>query len=254
MDLIEKSDSKSRHPWELARFEVVNDIVNQEIANFRDKNILDLGCGDLFFLTKFAESKPEANFYAVDTAFDDEFINQGKHQKINVFKSLEDLPKENLIFDVIFLMDVIEHIKKDFGFLRDLVLSDLVDGRTIFVITVPAFQGLFSSHDYFLKHFRRYNNRSIEELTRKSSLQTIEKGYFFFSLLLPRFAEVIVEKIKGRKNLRQGTDLTNWSSTSLVSKAIKNILLLDYKVQKLIKRTGVRLPGLSNYIVCKKSV
>jgi hypothetical protein len=252
MDLIEKPDSSHRHPWELARFEVVKDIIDHKISDYENKNILDLGCGDLFFVESFSKNKKDTKFYAVDTAFDDDFLKNNGKENLRLFKSLRDLPEENIIFDVIFLMDVIEHIENDYHFLSELVDSKFVDERTLFVITVPAFQSLFSSHDYFLKHYRRYTNKAIERLTLKSGMQTMEKGYFFFSLLLPRFAEVFLEKITGKKKQRQGTHLTNWPNNSLATKTIKDILVLDYKLQKLFRRTGIRLPGLSNYIVCKK--
>jgi SAM-dependent methyltransferase len=252
MDLIESSNSKTRHPWELARLEVVKDIINNKNSTFEGKNILDLGCGDLFFITEFSKKNKQSNFYAVDTAFEKPFIEEYEKDNINLYKQLNDLPDKNLIFDVIFLMDVIEHIENDYFFLNNLVNSKWVDDSTIFIITVPAYQLLFSSHDQFLKHFRRYNNSTIEKLSLSSGLQTIDKGYFFFSLLFPRIYEVILEKFFNRKTQRLGTDLTTWKYNSIITGSIKNVLLIDYKIQKILKLFGIRLPGLSNYIVCKK--
>lgn len=253
MDLIEKTNSNSRHPWELARLEVIKDLIDDKIYTYKNKNILDLGCGDLFFIKEFSKNKPTTNFYALDTAFDTNFIINNEEDHLKLSKSLIDLSAQNIVFDVIFLMDVIEHIEDDLTFLSDLVNSTMVDSQTLFIITVPAFQSLFSSHDYFLKHFRRYNNSTIEKLAGNSGLQTLEKGYFFFSLLFPRMIEVIIEKINGQKNEKNGTGLTHWSNNNFTTQSIKKILQLDYKAQKNLKKIGLQLPGLSNYIVCKKS-
>lgn len=253
MDLIEKGVSESRHPWELARLDVVKDIAEKFIHDFDNKNILDLGCGDLFFIENFAVNKLQTGFYAVDTAFDNEFIEKNSRGNIHLFKTVEDIRENDMVFDLVFLMDVIEHIEDDFGFLSRLVNCRYINEKTIFIITVPAYQSLFSSHDHFLKHFRRYTNRSLKKLVFESGLKPLENGYFFLSLLLPRAAEVIVEKLGNRENKKQGTDLTHWKNGVFITRSIKNFLILDYKFQKMLRMIGLRLPGLSNYIVCKRS-
>lgn len=254
MDLIEKTDSNYRHPWELARLDVVNDLIKSKINTFKNKNILDLGCGDLFFIKEFAKNKIATNFYAVDTAFDSNFISKNDEKRLKLFQNFNEISEKELVFDVIFLMDVLEHIKDDLSFLSNLVASEMVNKDTIFIITVPAFQTLFSSHDHFLKHYRRYNNFTMEKLTISAGLQTLDKGYFFFSLLLPRMVEVAREKMKDEKTFRKGTKLTDWNKNAYTSNKIKNFLMCDYKLQKTLKNIGIQLPGLSNYIVCKRLV
>ena len=127
MDLIEKGVSDSRHPWELARLEVVRDIAEKYISDFDKKNILDLGCGDLFFIENFAQDKFQTSFYAVDRAFDNRFIEKNSRNNIHLFKTLEDISETDLVFDLIFLMDVIEHIEYDFDFLSQLVNSRFIN-------------------------------------------------------------------------------------------------------------------------------
>ena len=87
-------------------------------------------------------------------------------------------------------------------FLKDFVNSKYVNHETIFIITVPAYQKLFFSHDTFLKHFRRYTNTSLVRLIKKCGLDEIEKGYFFLSLLAPRYLSVQKERITGTHDLR----------------------------------------------------
>lgn len=254
MDLREKSKTEKRHPWELARFEVIKNLLKNQIIDYSGKNILDLGCGDLFFIKELNKRHPSAKYYAVDTAFDNRIIDSEKNSSLNVYKSMDDLPEnETLKFDVIFLMDVIEHINDDLAFLKNLVDSQYVSQNTIFVITVPAFQRLFSNHDHFLKHYRRYNNRSLESTTTQSGLQTIEKGYFFFSLLIPRYIESRLDKVKGHTK-QVGTGLTNWDKPKFITDFLKNFLLVDYRIHKFLRRFGIKTPGLSNYIICKQHV
>lgn len=86
MDIKEyqvKTDSKKmNHPWEEARFRVVYDILyKQIISKFENKekaaiNIFDIGCGDGYFLEKLAQKLPNAQCFAIDTAFDDKIIQE----------------------------------------------------------------------------------------------------------------------------------------------------------------------------------
>lgn len=255
MDLIEKSDTNHRHPWELARFKVVKSIIDKHVDDYTGKNVLDLGCGDLYFLDKFSNNKPDAKFYAIDTAFNKSFINSSRNSPIKLYQSLENLPEnENLIFDVVFLMDVIEHIENDIDFLISLVESRYVSVNTLFLITVPAYQSLFCNHDRFLGHYRRYTNSILESTIKKTGLVSLKKGYFFFSLLLPRFLEVFKEKKYTREKAISGTGLTYWNSNKFITNTIKNWLLLDFKISETIKKLGITAPGLSNYVLCKKRV
>lgn len=251
MDLIEKRNSTKRHPWELARFEVVRDISKSFIKE-TTSNILDLGSGDLFFIQKLKKLEPTATCYAVDIAFTPEFIKDHKASDIKIHNSIDQLPT-GVTFDIIYLMDVLEHIEDDENFLIDLRLRDFVDNNTVFIITVPAYQNLFFSHDTYLKHYRRYTNRTLVNLIEKCNLKEIEKGYFFLSLLAPRYIAVTKERIIGTQRYKNGTDLSNWRGNHIMSQFIKKILIIDYKIQKGFRNIGIKLPGLSNYIVCKKS-
>ncbi len=255
MDLIEKSDTSLRHPWELARFKVVKSLIDKHVDDYIGKNVLDLGCGDLYFLDKFSNNKPDAKFYAIDTAFNESFINSRRNSSIKLFKSLEHLPEnEDLIFDVVFLMDVIEHIENDLNFLKNLGESRYVSTNTLFLITVPAYQILFCEHDRFLGHYRRYTNSTLESTIKKTGLVSLKKGYFFFSLLVPRFLEVQKEKKDTGKKAVSGTGLTHWNSNKFITNTIKTMLLLDFKISQIIKKLGITIPGLSNYMLCKKRV
>lgn len=255
MDLLEKSETAGRHPWELARLDVVKYLLDKEIKNFKEKKILDLGCGDLFFIREFAKDKPECDFYAVDTAFTEGFIEEeSRKTPVVLSASLEDLTgREKVIFDVIFLMDVVEHIEHDVAFLNDLIESSCVSGDTLFVITVPAFQQLFTDHDVFLGHYRRYTNSSLEKVVNQAGMKSLKKGYFFTSLLLPRYLEKIVQSREAKKEIK-GTGLSSWDKNRFITKSLKTVLLLDFRVTYFLSRAGFILPGLSNYLLCKKRV
>jgi len=264
MDLVEvakRNDSViTRHPWELARFEIVNKLLKGIIKNEEGFNVLDIGCGDIFFVSHLCELYPKANFYAIDIAFTDEIIARlkeiAKGKNIFLFKTLEEA---NLHLktpaNLVLLLDVVEHIEDDKGFLKSLYNNKSVTHETHIMITVPAFQNLFCSHDHFLGHYRRYTNKTLLKTIRDAGFEKTDIGYFFSTLIPPRIIQVLKEKITQPDLKSETTGLVEWNKGSGITNLIKGVLLADYSFYKFIKKiTGLSLPGLSNYIICKKRV
>jgi hypothetical protein len=150
-------------------------------------------------------------------------------------------------------MDVIEHIADDGAFLRDLLARPFVSTETRFLITVPAYQALFSSHDTFLGHYRRYSNRTLRERLEQSGLRVLTIGYFFSSLLPVRLLQTVKERVLKLKPAQQTTGLVTWRGSESTAALLRNLLVLDAKLSLWSSKIGLTLPGLSNYAVCVKS-
>ncbi|MDR2510259.1 MAG: hypothetical protein LBC77_06410 [Spirochaetaceae bacterium] len=147
-------------------------------------------------------------------------------------------------------MDVLEHIKDDAAFL-DRLLEKTPCGSMIFV-TVPAFQFLFSSHDVFLKHYRRYNKNELLGLLNRASFNRralrIEKcHYFYASLFVMRAAAFFIQ----RKQL-SGIGSWRFSEKSLVTRLFYAVLNFDFWLCAALARLSLYPPGLSLLAVCKK--
>lgn len=95
---------------------------------------------------------------------------------------LMSLPFKPDCFDIVMLMDVIEHLPDDVAFLKDVSQVCAKGGRV--VIAVPAFQLLWSQHDVTFEHHRRYSARQLEEVARAAGLEP-ERITFTNSLLFP---------------------------------------------------------------------
>jgi hypothetical protein len=249
----------ARHPWELARLDVVTDLAGKALKNIDASGgiLLDMGCGDTWFVEQLSKRYPGIRCFAVDINFTDDALvelrEKNKHTKIQVFRTLEDAqPAINgETVQMVLLLDVIEHIADDIAFLKWMLTFPVINKETQFVITVPAFQSLFSRHDVFLEHYRRYDNAMLEDHIQQAGLKTDKKGYFFLSLLLARTTAVVVEKLT--KNDKPTTGLVEWNKGHFITSAIKNIMLADHYLGKAFSKLGISLPGLSNYILCRKS-
>ncbi len=82
--------------------------------------------------------------------------------------------------DLALFMDVLEHVDDDRQLLAD--YRQILGPGKLVAITVPAFQFLWSGHDVFLEHRRRYTLSSLEEVMRASGLVVVRSHYFFGSV------------------------------------------------------------------------
>lgn len=244
MDLAEKNkNSTFRHPWEISRAHfVLQFIKNNPIST----QYVDIGAGDLFFTKKLTNytNKP---VYAIDLNYKSLY----QTNKIILLKNVADMPRNTA--NCIILMDVLEHIQNENLFLKK-ILEILKPGKQI-IITVPAYQFLFSPHDIFLKHYRRYNKKRLTTLLRKHGLEVKYVSYFYSSLFLIRLVQIVLLKLKVSLQMDKGVGNWNQKQDSIITKVMTSVLNIDCFVNKFINRFGITLPGLSLCAVCnKKSV
>lgn len=248
---------EQRHPWERARLEVVYHLLCKIFSEPQEKPliILDIGCGDAFVIGELAKRMPLSKFIAVDAAFNDELLpllnRQYQETRIEFHAVLNDIELPNEKVDLVLLLDVLEHIEKDSDFLHALVPNKHFGTETRFLITAPAFQSLFSAHDLFLKHYRRYNNRTLKKCLLASGLKIHGLGYFFSSLLLPRVIKVLLGKIS-RPSIENEKGIGAWKPHRLRDGWIIKLLVFDFTISEALHRFGIKLPGLSNYALCQK--
>lgn len=94
-------------------------------------------------------------------------------------------------YDLIIAIDVVEHIQDDRRFVE--FLASRLRPNGLLLICVPAFQFLWSNHDVFLEHYRRYRLAPLERLVGVSRLQIIDSGYTYI-LLFPLILVVRLAK------------------------------------------------------------
>ena len=255
MDLIESDFTVTqRHPWELSRFSIVSGLIRRFNNANRKMKILDIGSGDAYVAHKFTEVL-DAESICVDIGYSDELIDQISkvydNEDLHLYHALDQIEAVDGM-DVVTFLDVIEHVADDVKLITDVINSNLIKKDTIILITVPAYQNLFSNHDHLLKHYRRYNMKMLKETIHKSGLEMIYGGYFFMSLIPPRVLEVIKEKINP-KEPDELKHLGNWEKGRWITEIICFILRMDYLIGEGLRKLGINIPGLSAFAVCKLS-
>lgn len=240
MDLVEvRADNSNRHPWELSRARCSLKLL-QRFNN--GETIADVGAGDIYFASLVAE-QTNKDVYAVDI----EYTATEKDGRVMKYTSTDQLEDNSL--DVILLMDVIEHIEDVDAFMES-ILPKLKSGGYLFV-TVPAHQFLFSVHDVFLKHFRRYNTKMLRDTMNKHGIKIEESYYFYTSLFFARSIAMIKEKLETNPT-DEGVGNWKFGEDHFITKLITTVLNIDFDINRLFSKVGIKLPGLSLYGLCRK--
>jgi len=105
----------------------------------------------------------------------------GINVKMGCIENLDFAPS---YFDHVIASDVLEHIENDNAAYDQLLKVLKPQGRLI--ITVPAHQWLWSSHDEALDHKRRYSSLSLKKLLKRENIE-IEKIGYFYGIVFPAF-------------------------------------------------------------------
>jgi SAM-dependent methyltransferase len=235
MDLREQAASApehGRHTWELVRCE----LVVRELQRLRlpaAARLLDVGAGDCYVGEQFLRARVVGTVAAIDANFSDEQLNAPGHPRLS---RARELPPEGDGFDVATLLDVIEHVEDDVSLLTEVRERMGRGGRV--VVTVPAWPSLFSAHDVFLAHHRRYTPDSLNKSMRASGFEVVRSGGFFRSLVLPRVLAVAKEKLLGQQPV---TGIAGWRGGPLLTKAITTALRIDAHLPLQLPGIGLSL-------------
>ncbi len=249
MDLRETGE-QPRHPWELARLEFFVAALRRHGLLGRPVSLLDVGSGDAWFSSQVAGLLPAGSHIScLDPGYDEATL-QRLQEQVPPMLSLHREPPPGQ-FDAVVLLDVLEHVADDRGFLQSIVASSLRPGG-LAVISVPAWQALFTQHDTFLHHHRRYSPALARQVTKAAGLQLLESGGLFHSLLLPRALGKLREAALGAAE--DTTPSIAWNHGPLLTKAVLGALQVDGAVSQLLARTGLSVPGLSWWAVGQKLV
>lgn len=253
MDLIEymKTGGKDfiRHPWEQARLNMLLFFLRRFNSQ---KTILDIGSGDAYLASGIAIEYPSSKIIAVDINYSDEILSSlNKTKPINLVfeKTLLRLQNEKSI-DIVILMDILEHIEYPELLLKQILQLEGITKKTNFIITVPAYQKLFSQHDVNLEHFKRYDRRQLLGLIQPLSFKSVKDGYCFISLVIMRFFHILIKK---RKNKEQNAEnsIYNWRGGKIVTNFLRIVLWIEFKISWYLSRIGIKLPGLTFYCICQ---
>ena len=214
--------------WYKAKNNLLTHILNTFIK-VSNLNILEIGPGlgnNLQTLSKYGK----VDVLETDVDFIDYLKNTNQLREDHIFKSLDEVDKK---YDLIVMLDVLEHIENSREFMLN--LKEILHIDSLAIIGVPAYDSLWSVHDEELLHFRRYNWQLLKEETKH---YTILKKYGFNFLLLPvRYLQIKFIKP---------------SSTSSTGSLLNSLMYLVSRLEIIFTKIGLNPKfGISLYVVLK---
>jgi hypothetical protein len=99
-------------------------------------------------------------------------------------------------YDLILLLDVIEHLDDDVAFLEAALAHLKPDG--LVAINVPAHMVFYGKYDEVAGHKRRYDMAQIKSLFRRTGVKPLSIVYWGFSLVPILFARKLVLRFISR--------------------------------------------------------
>ena len=210
------------------------------LGGMRPARVLDVGAGTGFFSRQLLRRDHVTSATCVDpgyTADRDESI-EGKPLQFRRSVARSDA-------DLVLLMDVLEHVADDGALLQSYVRDAARDTR--FIVTVPAFAWLWSGHDVFLGHHRRYTLGQIRGVVESSGL-IVEDTCYLYGVLLPLAA---ASRLLGRlRAALTGHDAVR-SQMRLCGRLSNSALWAACRAELLMFRHN-RLFGLTAMVIARK--
>jgi 2-polyprenyl-3-methyl-5-hydroxy-6-metoxy-1,4-benzoquinol methylase len=155
----------------------------------RRPRILDVGCGDALFFDRLLEFTDVEGIESDASLISDD----NPHRKRIHIGPLDDSFQPAEPFDVVLMLDVLEHIEDPAPVLRRAMKVLKHAGHVI--ITVPAFESLWTNHDDLNRHFVRYTKESFRALADEVGMAVAHERYLFHWTVLPKLATRAAEKV-----------------------------------------------------------
>ncbi len=202
--------------------------------------VLDVGAGTGFFSRQLLRRDHVTSATCVDPGYgcDRDELIEGKPLlfRRSVARASADL---------VLLMDVLEHVAEDAGLLRSYVRQ--VDSGTRFIVTVPAFSWLWSGHDVFLGHQRRYTLGQIRGVVEASGLVVEDTCYLYGALFPLAAATRLLGRLRDALTGRDGAR----SQMRLCGRLCNGALWAACRAELLMFRRN-KLFGLTAMVIARK--
>lgn len=208
--------------------------LRRAVAPLQPRHILDVGAGSGFFSRHLLEKTNAKAALCVDTGYpaDRDDSSHGKPVRFRQTIGAVDC-------DLVLMMDVLEHVDDDRGLAADYAAK--VPPGAHFLVTVPAFRFLWSGHDVFLEHKRRYRLGEIEAVLRAAGLEIV-RGSYYFGFVFPL---AVVVRLASRNSSEPRTSLQRHG-------ALTNGLLGAACAAEFPLFPINRLAGLSAFVLARK--
>jgi 2-polyprenyl-3-methyl-5-hydroxy-6-metoxy-1,4-benzoquinol methylase len=172
--------------WYRGRAHTITRVLNHLLPskNHGQERIIDIGAGvGAMFPTLAPYGKVTA--FEPDPTVRESCITRGYDEVLPTGNLPEVIATHKEQFNLVAVLDVIEHTEDDEAFIAQ--LNELIAPGGKILITVPAFMFLWSEHDVLNQHYRRYTRAGIVRLLKKQGFTITYASYWNMILFFPAF-------------------------------------------------------------------
>lgn len=174
------------HFWFVSRRRIFTQVLDRELPEHDARQVLEIGCGAGGML---AMLKPYGTVSGLDIDREYlEFCRERGFARVLCGSGYE-LPFADASFDLVCLFDTLEHIPEEVQALREVARVLKPGGRLL--ISVPAYQWLWSQNDRIAHHCRRYTRARLQQAVEQAGL-TVRRTSYFNTLLLPLIVPAVL--------------------------------------------------------------
>ncbi|MDZ7628298.1 MAG: methyltransferase domain-containing protein [Parvularculaceae bacterium] len=183
------------------------------IGEAHHDGVLDVGAGSGVFSRMLTAEGIAERATCVDPNYSDAQMKTASTGRVRYVRSVTETNAS-----LVLMIDVIEHVDDDVALVADYAAIAPAGAR--FIISVPAFNFLWSSHDDFLEHRRRYTLETLEQTVIAAGLKPLSTRYFFGALFPAVAALRLADRaLKGDKQAAASAlkAAPEWLNRSLVA-------------------------------------
>jgi 2-polyprenyl-3-methyl-5-hydroxy-6-metoxy-1,4-benzoquinol methylase len=170
-----------RHWWWRVREQILLHTLDSLLAaGTRDRRILDVGCGAGLFFDALQAFGTVEGIESDPIALD----NSGRWRGSIFEGELNASFRPVVPYDAILMLDILEHVPNPEQLVHD--AKTLLKSHGWLVITVPAFNWLWTRHDDMNHHLRRYSSAQLRDVVEGAGLVVINSTYLFQALVVPK--------------------------------------------------------------------
>ena len=182
------------HWWFLARRRILDELIDRVVRPPVQARVLEVGCGTGHNLPMLGR------FGSVDACELDKSARTLASKRLGRKVKDARLPDLSMFerngYDMVALLDGLEHVPDDIGSLRA-IHRRLKPGGAL-LLTVPANPWMWSAHDVAHHHFRRYTRAGLSRLFMQAGFEVQLLSYFNSLLFPPIAAARLLHKAAGR--------------------------------------------------------
>lgn len=226
------------HWWHVGRRAVIGGLLANLDLESDSPRLLEIGCGtggNLALLRQFG---------SVDAVEFDAAARHMATSKSGLTIGHCELPHTidapAATYDVVALLDVLEHVDDDLRSLQGAAARAKPGG--IVLITVPAHPWLWSAHDDHHHHRRRYTRRDLVRLIGAAGLEVADIGWFNSLLFPAAVAQRLLKRLNGRST----------PDDRMPPVSVNQVLDWLFRLERRLARRIAMPIGLSLYAVARR--